>query len=151
MKKLGLWIFMVVIVLLISPASNANVFTIKHPGRIISFSNPEMQQDKGPQANPVYTCSMHPEVIQDKPGKCPKCGMNLIQKEVKKDLYSCPMHPEVTQDKPGKCPKCGMNLVKNESGKEEYTCPMHSDVIKDKAGKCPKCGMNLVLKQTAKK
>ena len=25
-----------------------------------------------------WTCSMHPEVIRDKPGKCPKCGMDLI-------------------------------------------------------------------------
>ena len=25
-----------------------------------------------------YTCPMHPEVISDKPGKCPKCGMNLV-------------------------------------------------------------------------
>lgn len=29
----------------------------------------------------VYTCPMHPEVISDKPGKCPKCGMNLVVKE----------------------------------------------------------------------
>jgi hypothetical protein len=28
-----------------------------------------------------YTCSMHPEVISDKPGKCPKCGMALIEKK----------------------------------------------------------------------
>ncbi len=28
-----------------------------------------------------YTCSMHPEVISDKPGKCPKCGMELIEKK----------------------------------------------------------------------
>lgn len=28
-----------------------------------------------------YTCSMHPEVISDKPGKCPKCGMTLIEKK----------------------------------------------------------------------
>jgi len=27
-----------------------------------------------------YTCSMHPEVVQDMPGKCPKCGMELIEK-----------------------------------------------------------------------
>jgi Cu(I)/Ag(I) efflux system membrane fusion protein len=27
-----------------------------------------------------YTCSMHPEVVQDKPGNCPKCGMKLIEK-----------------------------------------------------------------------
>jgi Cu2+-exporting ATPase len=25
-----------------------------------------------------YTCPMHPEVIKDAPGKCPKCGMELI-------------------------------------------------------------------------
>ena len=25
-----------------------------------------------------YTCTMHPEVVLDKPGKCPKCGMKLV-------------------------------------------------------------------------
>ncbi|MBX9770273.1 MAG: efflux RND transporter periplasmic adaptor subunit, partial [Candidatus Obscuribacterales bacterium] len=29
-----------------------------------------------------YTCTMHPEVISDKPGKCPKCGMDLVPKAV---------------------------------------------------------------------
>lgn len=29
----------------------------------------------------VYTCPMHPEIIRDKPGKCPKCGMDLVQKK----------------------------------------------------------------------
>lgn len=29
----------------------------------------------------VYTCVMHPEVISDKPGKCPKCGMDLVVKK----------------------------------------------------------------------
>ena len=33
------------------------------------------------EAVKTYTCSMHPEVISDKPGKCPKCGMNLIEKK----------------------------------------------------------------------
>jgi multidrug efflux pump subunit AcrA (membrane-fusion protein) len=27
----------------------------------------------------LYTCGMHPEVIQDKPGNCPKCGMKLVR------------------------------------------------------------------------
>ncbi|MBX2900685.1 MAG: efflux RND transporter periplasmic adaptor subunit [Cyclobacteriaceae bacterium] len=27
-----------------------------------------------------YTCSMHPQVIQDKPGTCPICGMDLVKK-----------------------------------------------------------------------
>ena len=30
-----------------------------------------------------YTCVMHPEVIQDTPGKCPKCGMTLVLKKQK--------------------------------------------------------------------
>jgi hypothetical protein len=29
-----------------------------------------------------YTCTMHPDVHADKPGKCPKCGMDLVKKEV---------------------------------------------------------------------
>jgi len=29
----------------------------------------------------TYTCSMHPEVVSDKPGKCPKCNMDLIVKK----------------------------------------------------------------------
>lgn len=33
----------------------------------------------------TYTCQMHSEVISDKPGKCPKCGMTLVIKEVAKD------------------------------------------------------------------
>ena len=33
------------------------------------------------QQKVTYTCSMHPEVISDKPGSCPKCGMELIIKK----------------------------------------------------------------------
>ncbi len=63
-----------------------------------------------------YQCPMHPEVISDKPGKCPKCGMDLKltkQRESRpvKKQYTCTMHPEVVKDTPGKCPKCGMDLV----------------------------------------
>ena len=30
--------------------------------------------------NEVYTCSMHPQIIKDKPGSCPICGMTLVKK-----------------------------------------------------------------------
>ncbi len=30
------------------------------------------------QDNIIYTCPMHPEIQQDKPGMCPLCGMNLL-------------------------------------------------------------------------
>lgn len=32
-------------------------------------------------ANKKYSCLMHPEVVSDKPGQCPKCGMQLQQME----------------------------------------------------------------------
>jgi Cu+-exporting ATPase len=62
----------------------------------------------------VYTCPMDPEVEQEGPGSCPKCGMALEPKgapvATTKTEYTCPMHPEVVSDKPGACPKCGMAL-----------------------------------------
>jgi len=62
----------------------------------------------------IYTCPMHPEVEQQGPGSCPKCGMALELKGVPviatKTEYTCPMHPEIVQDHPGSCPKCGMAL-----------------------------------------
>lgn len=65
----------------------------------------------------VYTCPMHPEIKQNKPGICPKCGMSLersIEPSAHKVIYTCPMHPEIQQDHPGNCPICGMTLEPKE-------------------------------------
>ena len=32
-----------------------------------------------------YTCTMHPEVVMNKPGKCPKCNMALVPMKKKMD------------------------------------------------------------------
>src|SRR5213592_352694 len=63
----------------------------------------------------TYVCPMDPEVRQQGPGACPKCGMAL-----EPDLsdpaalfaveYTCPMHPQIVRDRPGSCPICGMAL-----------------------------------------
>jgi Cu(I)/Ag(I) efflux system membrane fusion protein/cobalt-zinc-cadmium efflux system membrane fusion protein len=75
----------------------------------------------------VYQCPMHPEVIQDKPGECPICGMDLVEvKETpatesrakrpaasgeRQVLYwYAPMDPTYIRDEPGLSPM-GMKLV----------------------------------------
>ncbi|HXR05117.1 MAG TPA: efflux RND transporter periplasmic adaptor subunit, partial [Verrucomicrobiae bacterium] len=40
--------------------------------------NPALATTNAPAAKQLYTCPMHPDVISDKPGKCPKCGMDLM-------------------------------------------------------------------------
>lgn len=46
-------------------------------------SNPakEKSATKKEVAKVQYTCTMHPEVVSDKPGNCPKCGMTLVEKK----------------------------------------------------------------------
>jgi len=66
---------------------------------------------------------MHPEIVQDGPGDCPKCGMALEPEnpapEGSKTIYTCPMHPEVERDRPGDCPKCGMALEPKTVGGDD--------------------------------
>jgi Cu(I)/Ag(I) efflux system membrane fusion protein/cobalt-zinc-cadmium efflux system membrane fusion protein len=70
-----------------------------------------------------YTCSMHPFVIQDEPGTCPICGMDLVKMkptgkqagkaaaaERKIKYWAAPMDPTYIRDEPGKSPM-GMDLV----------------------------------------
>ena len=39
-----------------------------------------MKMESGEHAM-QYTCPMHEDVVQDSPGKCPKCGMKLVAKK----------------------------------------------------------------------
>jgi Cu+-exporting ATPase len=77
-----------------------------------------------PSVNAKYFCPMEPEVVSDKPGSCPKCGMalerNPARKPQKNVVYTCPMHPQIEQDRPGNCPICGMALeLKTASAEAE--------------------------------
>lgn len=71
-----------------------------------------------------YTCSMHPQVHEDHPGKCPICGMGLTKVEVEKGsepekssmnmktMYHCQSDPTVMSEAPGECPLDGTPMVK---------------------------------------
>lgn len=79
----------------------------------------------------IYTCPMHPEVRQDHPGACPKCGMGLEPvggAPTSRLEYTCPMHPEVVSDHPGSCPKCGMALESRTVTVEEGPNPEYVDM-----------------------
>ncbi len=89
-------------------------------------ANPGAYIDGGPESKPaaagstsapvgaLYVCPMDPEVREDKPGACPKCGMalepELVAAPATKTEWTCPMHPEIVRDAPGTCPICGMAL-----------------------------------------
>ncbi len=73
------------------------------------YLHPEAEDSAAPGG--VYTCPMHPEIRQQGPGDCPKCGMALEpETPVRSVEYTCPMHPNVVRDRPGDCPQCGMAL-----------------------------------------
>ena len=79
------------------------------PYKTVGFiAEMDMEAPEGPV---VYSCPMHPDVVQDEPGSCPQCGMKLLAVAAAAGPYTCPMHPEVVSDEPGHCPKCQMKLL----------------------------------------
>lgn len=83
----------------------------------------------------MYTCPMHPEIRERRPGTCPKCGMALERVEPgisapSKTEWVCPMHPEIVRDAPGSCPICGMALEPKTISEEEEENPELVDMAR---------------------
>jgi len=80
-------------------------------------------------AGAQFICPMHPQILTDRKGECPICGMDLVPAGARPAAgssataggppgaagaaeYTCPMHPAfVTADPKARCPDCGMKLV----------------------------------------
>jgi hypothetical protein len=91
-----------------------------------------------------WTCVMHPEVVDDKAGKCPICSMALVP--VRLDLVcSCQLHLDITAMGPGRCRICGRDLVRIIKA-VSFSCPVHRKVDSIDPGKCPICGRTLKIK-----
>ena len=96
----------------IKPPMHKHVHTCQTPSSGSADAKPAAKG--APTPGPSYTCPMHPEIVRDRPGSCPKCGMALVPVVAavpRAAQYTCPMHPEVLSPKPGNCPICGMALV----------------------------------------
>lgn len=111
----------------------------------------------------IYTCPMHPNVRQDTPGKCPKCGM-LLESEAQVSAHdhasrthydhSCHGHHDhaghghvpAAASIPAKAAMAGAyDKVPVDWSGSVYTCPMHPEVRQTGPGACPLCGMGLQI------
>ena len=68
MKKIILFAF---IIFSISACNQSNPQTVVNQKDTISIGKNSIR----------YTCPMHPEIVENKPGVCRKCGMDLVEKE----------------------------------------------------------------------
>ena len=136
-------VFLIMLLLLVAGVSQNNAQT-KESKQATSVKHDEV----------VYTCSMHPEVALDKPGKCPKCGMQLVAREEKKDDESQSIDVSASKEKirqaksllaeakqeltqSGKY-KCCIKEPCDRCALDHQSCPCAAEV---KAGKsvCPDC------------
>jgi P-type Cu+ transporter len=133
----------------VDPATAAGRY--EYQGTTYHFCNPSCEQkfkadpdrylhpelapaEPPPPAGTQYICPMDPEVRQDHPGSCPKCGMalepDLSTLPATRVEYTCPMHPEIVRDEPGSCPICGMALEPRTVTVEEPPNPELVDMTR---------------------
>ena len=98
----------------IATATSPEAISVAHPKASLKSTN----------TSATYICPMDPEVREQNPGACPKCGMALEPSVPKPSAarveYTCPMHPEIIRSEPGSCPICGMALEpRTVSGSED--------------------------------
>lgn len=95
---------------------------VKNPSEFIG-AGVLVSEREASKKDEIFTCPMHPEIRQEEPGSCKKCGMALepVAPSITpaKTEWTCPMHPEIISDEPGNCPKCGMALEPMATAEEE--------------------------------
>jgi hypothetical protein len=97
-----------------------------------------------------YVCPMagDEDVIEDRPGKCRKCGMTLVPTRLD-SVWTCATRPLlVVADKPGKCPVDGTALVRVTAA-VSWTCKDDPAIDKLEPGTCAD-GSTMIKKYAAR-
>ncbi|MEM7351611.1 MAG: efflux RND transporter periplasmic adaptor subunit [Acidobacteriota bacterium] len=74
----------------------------------------------------LWSCGMHPHVIEHGPGPCPICGMDLTPM---RGVDNAP-------------------VAEQTAAAETWTCPDHANIVESEAGTCPIDGLDLVPAKT---
>jgi len=92
--------------------------------RAIDPNRPHGEHEHEKSKRQKYTCPMHPEVVMDHPGNCPKCGMKLVPLKQEKHATS---HEDHVARKANE-----MAMPKHEHGEhkhdQEHKMEMHSSI-----------------------
>ena len=135
-------------------ADNGNISDITDNGDHAGHAH---AQSSGDDTVTRYTCPMHPQIVEEEPGSCPICGMDLVKKE-----FPAQQDDETAQAGTGETEQAGNGesgadthagheAMANAAGGDEtvtrYTCPMHPQIVEEEPGSCPICGMDLVEKE----
>ncbi len=106
----------------------------------------ESDEETAQEGKQLYSCGMHPQVIQDEPGNCPICGMKLTP------LRSEPAVATTAEREHSQEEHAGMEMDGKTAGQKKdnkdkeilyWRAPMDPTYISEKPGKSP-MGMDLI-------
>lgn len=110
--------------------------SVQQPGRLAAQQ--PARAGAAPALPPlVYVCTMagDEDVLEEKPGRCPKCGMELQPVRLDSKFW-CPTHQTlVVRDGPGTCPLDGKELVQVTLS-ETWHCADNPDQKLLEPGRC---------------
>lgn len=105
------------------------------PSDLLAFlgqGKADPKTEHGAEEHTLWTCSMHPQVIEEEPGQCPICHMDLTPLRnhdadpasagadstatATPTEWTCADHSIIVEDAPGTCPIDGLDLVPVHDG-----------------------------------
>jgi len=119
--------------------SLAAVAVLTAPRRATAQATDHSGHDHAAEA--VYTCPMHPQIVEEQPGECPICGMDLVAKQV----AAAAAHSNSASSHPVAPDPHAEHDQATEAGRKirHWIAPMDPTFISDQPGKSP-MGMDLI-------